>query len=308
MDDIRETLTRIPLFAGKSLENARVERLGGLTNRNYKVTVGDDSFVLRIPGEGTCEYINRVDEEHNARIAAAAGVNPEVLFFDAADGVQLTRFIKRGVTMDSERFRDLEAVARAARSFKRIHTCGKSFASRFDLFKMMDEYLDYLNNKNARIPSGYTEIQKEAETVREALGANPVPLVPSHCDPLAENFLDTGERMFIVDWEYAGNNDPMWDLGDLSVEAGFGPDQDTAIIEAYFNGKPPPHQVGRMVMYKAMCDLLWTLWGVIQEVNENPAEDFRAYAVGRCERCKTLMGSADFARHLEAVKHGTTFC
>ena len=128
--------------------------------------------------------------------------------------------------------------------------------------------------------------------------------MPCHCDPLAENFLDTGERMWIVDWEYAGNNDPMWDLGDVSVEAGFGPHQDAALLEAYFGGRPPADQVGRMVMYKAMCDLLWTLWGAIQHANANPVDDFEAYANTRFARCQQLMGSAEFGRHLAAVERG----
>jgi thiamine kinase-like enzyme len=185
-----------------------------------------------------------------------------------------------------------------------MHDCGKSFATEFELFLKMDEYLNYLRKKQARIPDGYAEVQKEAEAVRAALSARPAALRPCHCDPLAENFLDTGARIFIIDWEYAGNNDPMWDLGDVSVEAGFGAEQDAALLQAYFAGRPPAAQVGRMVMYKAMCDLLWTLWGVIQVANENPVDDFWAYAVNRFERCKALMGGSEFSRHLDAVRSG----
>ena len=304
LQEIRTALGRIPGFASAGSRDAAVERLAGLTNRNYKVTRGGERFVLRIPGEGTSEYINRRHEAVAARIAAEAGVNAELLFFDESDGLMLTRFVDGAATMNGERFRDLGAVARAAAAFRRMHECGRSFATTFDLFQKMDEYLDYLRKKDARIPDGYAQVQKEAEAVRAALNARPVPLRPCHCDPLAENFLDTGARIFIIDWEYAGNNDPMWDLGDLSVEAGFGPDQDAALAEAYFGGKPPAAQVGRMVMYKAMCDLLWTLWGIIQVVNENPVDDFWAYAVNRFERCKTLMGGGDFGRHLNAIRTG----
>jgi thiamine kinase-like enzyme len=119
---------------------------------------------------------------------------------------------------------------------------------------------------------------------------------------LAENVLDTGERMVIVDWEYAGMNDPMWDLGDLSVEAGFGAEQEAALLAAYFAGAAPAAAVGRMVIAKALCDLVWTLWGLIQVMNDNPVDDFWAYAVGRFERCRRLMASPEFGRALEAVK------
>jgi len=303
LQEVREKLSRIPRFAGGA-PDAAVERLAGLTNRNYKITIGDERFVLRIPGEGTSEYINRQHEAVAARVAAEAGVNAEVLYFDEADGLMLTRFVDGAVTMNGERFKDLGAVARAATAFRRMHECGRSFATEFNLFHKMDEYLDYLQKKNARIPDGYPAVQEEAEAVRAALAVHRAPLRPCHCDPLAENFLDTGERIYIIDWEYAGNNDPMWDLGDVSVEAGFGDDQDAALLGAYFGGRPPAAQIGRMVMYKAMCDLLWTLWGVIQVANENPVDDFWAYATGRFERCKALMGRSDFGSHLEAVRRG----
>jgi len=304
LQEVHARLARVPRFSQVAAGQVHIERLAGLTNRNYKVGIGDERFVLRIPGEGTSDYINRRHEAVAARIAAEAGVNAEVLFFDENDGLMLTRFVDGAATMNGERFKDLDAVARAAQAFRRMHNCGKSFATEFDLFHKMDEYLDYLRKKQARIPDGYAEVQREAEAVRAALGARPAALRPCHCDPLAENFLDTGARIFIIDWEYAGNNDPMWDLGDVSVEASFGAEQDAALLQAYFAGRPPAAQVGRMVMYKAMCDLLWTLGGVIQGANENPVDDCWAYAVNRFERCKALMGGAEFGRHLDAVRSG----
>jgi thiamine kinase-like enzyme len=167
---------------------------------------------------------------------------------------------------------------------------------------MIDEYKALLAAKGATLPTGYADAERQAAAARAALEAHPVALVPSHCDPLCENFLDTGERMYVIDYEYSGNNDPMWDLGDLSVEGGFTVAQDAALLRGYFGTEPPAEQMGRMVLYKALCDLLWTLWGVIQHVNDNPADDFWAYAVGRFERCRTLMDTAAFAEHLAAVR------
>jgi len=148
------------------------------------------------------------------------------------------------------------------------------------------------------------ELKVSRGPVREALNLNPAKLAPCHCDPLCENFLDSGERMWIVDWEYSGMNDPLWDLGDLSVEAGFTPAQDRELIRAYCGGNPSDADFGRMIIYKAMCDLLWTLWGLIQHSDNNPAEDFWAYSIGRFERCKTLMSTPEFERHVQAVGKG----
>ncbi len=99
-------------------------------------------------------------------------------------------------------------------------------------------------------------------------------------------------------------NDPVWDLGDVSVEAGFDETQYREMMAAYCGGEPPAALYGRMVIYKAMCDLLWTLWGLIQFANKNPVDDFWAYSVNRFERCKALMGAHDFARHLGAIHSG----
>jgi thiamine kinase-like enzyme len=131
-----------------------------------------------------------------------------------------------------------------------------------------------------------------------------VPLAACHCDPLCENFLDAKGRMWLVDWEYSGMNDPLWDLGDLSVEGQFTEDQEREMFLAYFGGEPRPAELGRIIIYKAMCDLLWTLWGLIQHANANPADDFWAYALNRFERCKALMAAPEFQRHLAAVTRG----
>ena len=302
-DELTETLAIIPQFVGTSLDRPEIERIGGLTNRNYKVTIGRESYVLRLAGAGTGDYIDRKFEEHNARVAAAAGVNAEVLFFDPGSGTMLCRFVD-SLTMSATSFQDLARVERAARAFRRMHEWATPFANRFDVFRQIDEYLALLRRNRARIPDGYDQLQQAAEGARAALTARPAPLAPCHNDPLAENFLDTGERMVLVDWEYAGMNDPMWDLGDLSVEADFAPAQDEALLRAYFGGAAPPAEAGRMVISKGLCDLVWTLWGLIQVMNANPVDDFWAYALNRFERCRRLMASAEFAHAVDAVQAG----
>jgi thiamine kinase-like enzyme len=298
LEEARGVLAKIPVFAAV---DAPLQRLGGLTNRVYRA--GD--LCLRIPGKGTEEYIDRGNEKVAASEAAKAGVSPDVLYFDAAIGVMVTRFLDGAATMTPEAFRSRKgAPARAGAAFRKLHDSGAAFPFRFELFSMIDGYLKVLATKAVALPDGYHDVVREAETVRAALATHPLPLAPCHCDPLCENFLDTGSRMWIVDWEYSGMNDPMWDLGDLSVEAGFYAAQDEEMLRAYFGATPTPAERGRIVIYKAMCDLLWTLWGLIQHANANPADDFWAYSVNRFERCKALMGTTDFPRHVAAVARG----
>jgi len=300
--DVQQVLESIPGFEGIAVDSYSTQRLGGLTNLVYRIDTGKDRYVLRIPGKGTEQYIDRKVEIHNARVAARAGVSAEVIYADSETGIMLSRHIDGIVTMTPQAFASRDgAAARAGEALKQMHSWQQPFQFRFELFAMIDEYLAILDQRNAKLPEGYADVVEAARPVREALQRNPTPLAPCHCDPLCENFLDSGERMWIVDWEYSGMNDPLWDLGDLSVEAGFTPAQDLELMRAYCDAEPSTAEIGRMVIYKAMCDLLWTLWGLIQHSENNPAEDFWAYATSRFDRCKALMTTASFEQHVKAL-------
>ena len=301
----REVVRGLKMFWCLDDSDIEITRLGGLTNLVFRVDHGGEQYVLRIAGKGTEEYINRANEAQATRATAKAGVSPDVLYVDPATGVMVTRLIDAAVTMSPENFKSIAgAPRRAGLAFRKLHTSGAKFDFRFELFSMIDDYLKILAARAVDLPPGYHDVVGSSEAVRAALKAHPLPLAACHCDPLCENFLDTGKRMWIVDWEYSGMNDPMWDLGDLSVEGQFTPAQDEEMVQAYFNGEPTGAERGRIVIYKAMCDLLWTLWGLIQHANKNPVDDFRTYSINRFERCKALMATAEFGAHVAAVVRG----
>lgn len=295
---VRQSLPTIPFLRSYK---GPIERLGGLTNMVFRL----GEYCLRLPGRGTEEYINRQNETVAAQAAAAVGVSPEILYVDRETGEMVSRFVEGAVTMSPEAFRTMPgAPGRAGVAFRKLHDSGAVFPARFELFAMIDEYLGILSTKDVDLPEGYHDILREAESVRAALNAHPLPNVACHCDPLCENFLDTGNRMWMVDWEYCGMNDPMWDLADLSVEGEFDAAQDEEMIAAYFGGAPTSVERGRIVIYKAMCDLLWTLWGLIQLANGNPAADFRDYADTRFARCRALMRTEGFRQAVTDVARG----
>ena len=307
MERLYAALERVPLFRNVRQEDIKLELLGGaLTNVSYKVTTGGAAYVLRLAGEGTSDYLDRTAEKHNTRVAAAAGINADVVSFDATDGTMVTRFVE-GVSMNAgDRFgRDSGAPVRAAaRALKRVHSLGKLFRSRFDVFAAIDGYLALLRGWRTLLPEDYYEVGRRARVVRLALEASPAALVPCHNDPWPANLLDADGRIYLIDWEYSGMNDPMWDLADLSVEAGFGPEQDRTMMEAYHGTGLSQALCSRLEVYKAMSDLHWSVWGFVQHAKGNPAEDFWSYGLERLGRSKTRMGGADFGRHLSVVRTG----
>jgi thiamine kinase-like enzyme len=291
--ELENALQRIAPIIDASLSSAT--RLAGLTNVNYRLSTTDGDVVVRLPGRGTADYIDRHAEEIAALVTAQAGVNVPVKFFDVSDGLMVTQFIDNSTTMSPAAFEDHGAIRRAADVMRRLHRIPKPFATDFKVAPVIADFKAILMSKQAPLPAGFADVEAQADLALGLLAQRPVALVPSHCDPLCENFLDTGTTMYLIDYEYSGNFDPMWDLGDFSVEAHFTSEQDDVLMRTYFDGTPPPADAARMVIYKALCDVLWSLWGIVQHVNDNPVEDFWAYAVGRFERCRDLMSTPAYA-------------
>ena len=268
----------------------------------YKVVFDGAAYALRLPGHDTWEYIDRAAEKRNSGIAAEAGVGAEVLHFDARSGMMVSRFIE-GDAMDAGWLReDAEALSRVARTLRRVHGLGRNFRFRFNVFGMIERYQDILYKLRLPLPVGYGEVRRGTEAAQRALEAFPVSLVPCHNDPWPNNFIDAGGRTYLIDWEFSGMNDPLWDLADLSAESEFGPQQDRTMMEAYWRDEPPEEIYSRLELYKAMGDHLWSLWGFIQYANDNPLDDFLAYAQDRFGRCEGRIGALDFGRHLDVVR------
>jgi len=303
-DQVLNALRQAPQFAQVTTFDS-ITRLGGLTNLVHRVDFRGSSVIVRISGAGTEDYIDRAVEGNNACAAASAGVAPEVIFVHPQTGLMITQTVPDVVTMTPALFKSRAgSSARAGAALAKLHRSGEVFQYRFELFAKIDDYLKILSTKDVELPAGYDGVVAAATPIKDVLAQATIPLSPCHCDPLCENFLDSGSIMWIVDWEYSGMNDPLWDLGDLSVEAGMDAGQDAALMQAYFGRAPTASETGRMVIYKAMCDLLWTLWGLIQHADNNPADDFWAYATGRFERCRSLMNAPEFQGHIAAVRKG----
>ncbi|MCA2012155.1 phosphotransferase family protein [Cereibacter sphaeroides] len=305
--EVLKALSKTPGYKDITEDKLIITRMGGLTNIVFRVDAdGQEPVVVRVAGAGTEEYVDRVGELERAQAAARAGVSPVIHYAEPEIGLLVMACVDNVVTMSPANFAAIEgSPGRAGKALRQLHQSGEMFAGRFELFQMIEDYLDVLSRKsNSVLPEGYHDVVAATAPIRAALDAHPAALAPCHCDPLCENFLDDGDHMWVVDYEYGGMNDPLWDLGDLSVEGHFSADMDAEMLLAYFGRNPTAAEMGRVVIYKAMCDLLWTLWGLIQHADGNPAEDFWTYAVTRFERCKALMGAHDFQEHVNNAKAG----
>lgn len=209
--DVLPYLQRVPLLSSiiayeahpsgdaKAASGSTIRRLlGGLTNLNYLIELSpDDRYVLRVPGVGTAEYINRRNEKICAQVTSAIFVNAPMLFFDETDGLMLTRYIEGSVTMSAALFSsDLSSVVRAGQVLRRLHRSADPFPSDFKLFATIDDYERLLLSKGGHksLPDGYHVLRESVEGLRGVLQQLSIAHVPSHCDPLCENFLDVGKH------------------------------------------------------------------------------------------------------------------
>ena len=239
---------------------SKIERMGGLTNRTYRVTMNGQDYVVRIPGEGTEELINRNDEMVSTRLACKLGVDAEMLYF-GPDGSKVTRYIENAVTMSSETLKNEENIKRMAEIFKKVHSCGENTGVPFEVFEMAEGYEKIIKDKNVPMYDDYAEIKKTVMQIKaETDKAISAEKVPCHNDPLCENWVLGNGRMYLIDWEYAGMNDGMWDLADVSIEAGFDGECDTALLTSYLGKAPDLKDRKHFLASKIYVDYLWTLW------------------------------------------------
>lgn len=288
---IEQVVERVALWRGDQVEVVALS--GGLTNQNHLVTRGDERFVVRIPGESTqLLAIDRANERHNAEAAATTGISPPILEYLEYWSVMVLGFID-GRTMSSERLRHPSMPARIAASLHRLHAAPR-FLEDFDMFRTAEYYLGIAAERDVRIPDGFRDRMETVADVERVLAVHAQPHVPCHNDLLAENYIDDGRQLWIIDFEYSGNDDPCFELGDTAQECGYDAEQRAALCAAYF-GRDDPIQLARMELYAMMADVGWTLWAAIQAKISTIDFDFWGWAVERWDRAVGVMDGPGFA-------------
>jgi thiamine kinase-like enzyme len=278
--------------------DAAVERLGGgLTNHNFKVTVDGAVFVVRVGGKDTeLLGIDRRAEYGAALAAAEIGVGPEVVAFLEPESCLVTRFVD-GRPIALETMRAPETIGRAGQTLRRIHD-GPAVPGRFDSFRVVEAYRDTVHARGRAVPAAHDRAKAISDRIEQALG--PRPERPCHNDLLNANFLDDGERIRIVDWEYAGMGDPFFDLANFSVNHELAEADDRALLAAYA-GRAADAGLARLAVMRFMSDFREAMWGVVQQAVSELDFDFVAYANEHFERLEATAASARFREALDYV-------
>jgi thiamine kinase-like enzyme len=268
---------------------------GGITNHNVKVELEDgEVYVLRIAGEDTeLLGIDRSVEHEATRAAAAVGVGPEVVRLVEPEGWLVTRFIE-GTIVPLERIRERDTLLRVARSLRAVHAA-PPISGRFDSFRVVEDYRATAFARGASVPAAYPWARQLARRIEERRRA--AAERPCHNDLLNANFIDDGERIRIVDWEYAGMGDLFFDLANFAINHELDEDGRRTLLEAYFGDVRPEH-VRALELMRFMSDFREAMWGVVQSVVSTLDFDFEGYAIEHFERMERTAAEPGFRQAL----------
>jgi thiamine kinase-like enzyme len=273
---------------------------GGLTNRNYKVSTPDGTFVARISSRGSeLLAIDRDCEYRNALAAAAAGAGPPVIEYRPEDSLLVIGYVE-GRTLDAADVAAAGNIPRIAEACRRLHA-GERFGNDFDMFDIQRQYLSVARSRGFAIPAGYDDLLPQFGAAEKALAARATTTVPCHNDLLAANFIDDGDRIWLIDYELSGNNDACFELGNIGAESHLSADALAELVTAYY-GRPRPSRIARARLLGLAGMYGWTLWGAIQHAASPLEYDFWSWAMERFEGAAAGFTAGDFPRLLEDVQ------
>src|SRR4051812_17544760 len=299
--ELREHLVRamdvVPELAGRDLRLTALS--GGITNRNFLVTIAGeaDRYVIRLAGNDTYLLGISREVEHAATVAAAGvGVGPEVTAFIRPEGYLVTRFIV-GSPVSDEAVHRPDTIRGVTDSLRRIHD-GPAIPGVFVPLRIAEAYRALAKERGVPIPPEYEKAAAVGRRIEGGLLAAPIELRPCHNDLLNGNFIDDGTRIRIIDWEYAGMGDPFFDLGNFSINHGLTPDEDETLLAAY-DGTVRADRLARLTLMRVVSDFREAMWSVLQQGVSSLDVDFVAYAAANFER---LLRNASAPRFEDALR------
>jgi thiamine kinase-like enzyme len=294
---IDEVLELVP-----ELRNAHAvsELAGGLTNTNYKVEAEPGDYVVRVSAKDAgLLAIDRENEYLNTVSAADAGVGAAVIAYMPDRGVLVLEFIE-GQTQTAEDLRRGDRLDWVAAACRKLHGA-RRFRDDFDMFRIQQRYLGLVQERGFRLPDGYLDYEPQVRRIEEAMAVRDEGTVPCNNDLLAENFIDVGDGFRLIDYEYSGNNDACFELGNVWSESNLALSQLDEIVAHYY-GRQLANKVARARLWGLMSKYGWTLWASIQDSVSDIDFDFWAWGMEKYERAVAEFEGPDFERLLADVQ------
>ena len=257
--------------------NIDIEPLsGGMTNLNFKVTDGGDQFVVRFGEDDPIHLISRANEVASCQAAFKVGVSPELVHHEA--GILVTRFVE-GRVFDEADVRVNANLQRILELLKRFHheVPGQfdGIAVMFWVFQVLRHYQNLLMQSQSAHAGRLPGLAKAALELEAAVG--PVEIVFGHNDLLPANFIDDGDQIWLIDFDYAGFNSPLFDLSNLASNNELDPAQELLMLQRYFGTDPDPAKLASYHAMKCASLLRETMWSMVSELNSKVDMDFADY-------------------------------
>ncbi|MCP4318293.1 MAG: phosphotransferase family protein [Hyphomicrobiales bacterium] len=283
MTDALETAASLSFWRGP----VQPEPLsGGITNTNFVVTDAGKRYVVRIGFDIAEHQIVRSNELAASRAAAAAGISPQVVH--AEPGAMVLEFVE-GDTLDEADVRDPSRLERLLPVISKCHQdIPQHFrgpAMLFWVFHILRNYAETLKQGQSAHRAMLTELSKKSDTLQDAVG--PIDLVFGHNDLLAANFIDSGDKIWLIDWDYAGFNSPLFDLGGLASNNGFSEAQEDWLLENYYECTVDDELRRRFEAMKCASLLRETMWSMVSELHSDIDFDYAAYTAENLRKFNT---------------------
>jgi len=256
---------------------------GGITNRNFVVTDQGQKYFVRMGDDIPLHGVMRFNELQASRAAAKVGLSPAVVH--QVPGILVLEFIE-GKTLAEE---DIRQDAYLEQIVPILHTCHRELTQHvrgpaliFWVFHVIRDYLASLEDDGSRMRDVLPALREKGAALEKAVGS--VDVVYGHNDLLAANFIDDGKRLWLIDWDYAGYNSPLFDLANLASNNGLSPDQERWLLDNYFNAAIPDTTRQGFGAMKCASLLRETLWSMVSEIHSTIDFDFVEYTRENLER------------------------
>lgn len=272
------------IFSEQDISTAQITQIGGMSNKNFKITFQGNEYVLRVPGNGSEGMVDRSNEEFNAMEGCKLGVNPPIRYFNPITGIKLADYITNAETLNAATIQRHDNMAKIAEIYRKIHNSHIRLKNEFNIFREIEKYDALIEISNATMYDGWEKVRSQVMALENYLNELGVDLRPCHNDAVPENFIKSEDnRIYLIDWEYSGANDPMADFAALFLESDFSEENQDYVMKHYYQDAIPPYTEEKIKCYQILWDYLWAQWTVIKEAN---GDNFGTYGMDRYNRAK----------------------